>query len=128
MISLTCMVLSVMVPVLSTQSTSTRASVSIHFISCTRTFFPARRITLITRATLASRYNPSGIIPITAATMEVTLFLSVSSERKNCWLNKRIPMGMMMIPTAFTSLSRERIISDCSPSFMAFASNVSLDM
>ena len=53
--SCTFMVFSVMVPVLSTHSTSTRASVSMHFISWSRTFFWASRTALTARATLASR-------------------------------------------------------------------------
>lgn len=51
----TCMAFSVMVPVLSTHSTSTRASVSMHFISWTRTFLEESRITLTASATLARR-------------------------------------------------------------------------
>ena len=46
---------SVMVPVLSTQSTSTRARVSIQLSSCTRVWRRARRMTPTARATLGSR-------------------------------------------------------------------------
>ena len=46
---------SVMVPVLSTHSTSTRARVSMQFMSWARVFFWARRIMLTARATLVRR-------------------------------------------------------------------------
>ena len=39
-----------------------------------------------------------------------------------------IPIGISAIPTIFTSLSRERIISDCSPCCMDFASRVSCEI
>ena len=65
----TVILLSVIVPVLSTQRVSTRASVSILFMSCKRTLRRARRIALIANETLASKKSPSGIIPIIEATM-----------------------------------------------------------
>ena len=126
--SLTLIEFSVIVPVLSTQSTLTRASVSILFISWSRTFLWASLIELTANATLASRYNPSGIIPRTAATMETILFRKLWSLKKNPCTNNVIPIGINAIPTNFTNLSSERIISDCSPFFIAFASNVSLEM
>ena len=81
---LTFIVFSVIVPVLSTHKTSTLAKVSIHFIFRTKTFFLARRIMLTTIATLAKRYNPSGIIPITAATIPVILSLNVAPAKNIC--------------------------------------------
>ena len=63
---------SVMVPVLSTQSTSTRASVSIPLSSWIRVCRLASRITPTASATLVSKYSPSGIIPTNAATVETT--------------------------------------------------------
>ena len=126
--SLTLIEFSVIVPVLSTQSTLTRASVSILFISWSKTFCFARRIALTAIATLARRYNPSGIIPITAATIEVILLRNGSPLKKKLCTNSIIPIGINAIPTNFTSLSSERIISDCSPFCIAFASNVSLEM
>ena len=121
----TLIVLSVIVPVLSTQSTSTRASVSMHFILCTSTFCIARRMTLTANATLASRYSPSGIIPMTAATVEVTLSRIDAPLIKCCWLNSTIPIGRIINPTIFTRRSSDRIISESSVSFIAFASKVS---
>ena len=62
----------VMVPVLSTQSMSTRASVSMLRMSCNMTMFWASRMALRASAMVTSRYSPSGIIPMTAPTMDVT--------------------------------------------------------
>ena len=115
------MLFSVMVPVLSTHSTLTRASVSMLRISCSSTFFWASLIELTASATLASRYNPSGIIPITAATIDTMLSRNVSWLKKNPWTNSRVPIGIKAIPTNLTSLSRERIISDFSPFLIALA-------
>ena len=70
--SATSILLSVIVPVLSTHSTSTLASVSVLFISCSMTLLRASLTALITRVMLTRRYSPSGIIPMTAATMDVT--------------------------------------------------------
>ena len=53
--SSTAILFSVTVPVLSTQSTSTRASVSMQPMSWTSVFFCARRTTPATRAMLVSR-------------------------------------------------------------------------
>ena len=63
---------SVIVPVLSTQSVSTRASVSMQPISWTSVRRLASRITLATSARLVSRYSPSGIMPTIEPTVEVT--------------------------------------------------------
>ena len=71
--SYTCIPGSVIVPVLSTHSTLTRASVSMHFISWINTFFCARRTEDTAIATLDNRYSPSGIIPMIAATIPVIL-------------------------------------------------------
>ena len=69
---------SVIVPVLSTHSTSTRASASILFISCSSTFRLASFMVLRASAIVVSKYNPSGIIPMIAATVAVTLRRIVS--------------------------------------------------
>ena len=74
---------SVMVPVLSTHSTSTRASVSMQFMSCTSTFF---RLSFTADAAMAmevSRYSPSGIIPTSAATVPSTLLSRPSLRTQN---------------------------------------------
>ena len=113
-VPLTSIVFSVIVPVLSTHKTFTLAKVSIHFISCTRTFFDASRTTLTTNATLASKYKPSGIIPITAATIEVMLLLNDAFANINCCPKSNNPIGIIIIPTTPTNLSKTRIISDCS--------------
>ena len=68
---------SVIVPVLSTHSTSTLASVSILFISCSNTLFFASRMVLNANAIVVSRYSPSGIMPMIAATVDVTPFCKV---------------------------------------------------
>ena len=64
---------SVMVPVLSTQSTSTRARVSMLFMSWTRTRWRLSFWADTARATLVSRYSPSGIMPMRAATVPSVL-------------------------------------------------------
>ena len=64
---------SVMVPVLSTHSTSTRASDSMQFISCTSTFRFDSFSAEAAMATLVSRYSPSGIIPTSAETVPSVL-------------------------------------------------------
>ena len=103
----------VIVPVLSTQSTLTLASVSTHTISCTTTFFFPSRITLTTRATLASRYKPSGIIPTRAAITATTLsFKDIPIKKYSC-TNIIIPIGIMSIPIISTSLLSDFIISVC---------------
>lgn len=61
---------SVMVPVLSTHSTSTRARVSMQFMSWTSTFCCASFMADTAMATLVSRYSPSGIMPMSAATVD----------------------------------------------------------
>ena len=74
----------VMVPVLSTHSTSTRASVSVHLRSCTKVFWAARRRTLAASARLTIRYSPSGIIPMTAAAVVSTPSLRERPNREVC--------------------------------------------
>ena len=115
----------VMVPVLSTHSTFTRASVSIHFMSWISTFCFPSLITDTTIATLARRYRPSGIIPRIAATMPVTLSFIVAPEKKYCCKNRIAPIGKMITPTVCTRRFNARIISDCSPSFVCVACNIS---
>ena len=63
----------VIVPVLSKQSTSTRARVSTQYSSCTRTFFLASFIAATAKDTLTSRINPSGIIPTNAPALRKTI-------------------------------------------------------
>ena len=72
----------VMVPVLSTHSTSTLAKASMLFMSWSRTFRPARRTVLRARAAVVSRYRPSGIMPMMAAIMDTMLVRMVSPFMK----------------------------------------------
>ena len=83
--SWTSIFVSVMVPVLSAQSTSTRARVSMEFMSWTRTFRPAKMREDTAMATLVSRYSPSGIMPTKAATMDSMEVLRPRSSFLNCW-------------------------------------------
>ncbi len=72
-------------PVLSTHSTSTRARVSMAFISWISVRFRASRTTLTARATLVSRNSPSGIMPIRAATVETT-----DCRRPSSWIDELV--------------------------------------
>ena len=54
-------------PVLSRHTTSTRASPSIEYSSCTSAFNFNKRMVDTAKATLVSTTKPSGIIPIIAA-------------------------------------------------------------
>ena len=114
-------------PVLSTHSTSTRARVSIDFISWSNTLFCASRIAESAKVTDASRNSPSGIIPITAAAIDCTDNLAEASPNKYCCENRIIPIGTIAIPAIFTNAFKERTISDCSPVLIAFAFKVSCE-
>ena len=105
------MVLSVIVPVLSTQRVSTRASVSMQFMSRVSTLRRASRIMLTASATLVSRYSPSGIIPMSAATVASTVSFMDSSSTQCCFQINTAPIGISATPMNFISLSRLRIIS-----------------
>ena len=123
----TCMSGPVIVPVLSTQSTSTRARASIHFMFWTRTSFFASLKAETTMAMLAVMYRPSGIIPRIAATIEVTLLLKVPSSMYHSWNTSVSPIGIIRTPMTFTSLSSDFIISDSS-CLSLVASFVSFDI
>ena len=127
-ISSTPIVLSVIVPVLSTHKTLTRASVSILFMSWRSTFFCANFIALTANAMLASRKSPSGIMPTTDATAAWTLRWRSTCLRKKFCTNIIKPIGIIAIPASVTILLIERIISDCSLVFVFFACRVSLEM
>ena len=73
----------VMVPVLSRHNVSTLANVSIQYNSCTNTLFLDNRITLTASTVLVNKTSPSGIIPISAATVFTTAFLMVFSSKPN---------------------------------------------
>ena len=67
-------------------------------------------------------------MPITAATMEVTL-----SEKERCfikkpWRKRVMPMGMMAMPAAMTMRLMDRTISDCSPFFIFLAFSISWEI
>ena len=115
----------VMVPVLSTQRMSERARLSIDFISWRRTLLLARRRAERASATEASRKRPSGIIPMMSAIMAWTLSSKERPFRNSCSATKIMPIGIMAMPARRTKELSERIISDCSPDFMALAFRVS---
>ena len=74
---------SVIVPVLSRHNTSTLASVSIQYNSCTSTLLLDNLMTLTAKTVLVKSINPSGIIPITAATVFTTAFCICASTPPN---------------------------------------------
>ena len=116
----------VIVPVLSTHNTLTLASVSTQFISCTNTLLLASFLTLTTKATLASRYRPSGIIPTSEATIDTTLFFIVCPRKKWLCTYIIIPSGTITTPIILTRLSKDFIISVFFFLRPALASNASL--
>ena len=65
--SFTVILPSVIVPVLSRQSTLTRASISREYRSCTRVCFFASRLTPNAMASDVKSNSPEGIMPITTA-------------------------------------------------------------
>ncbi len=81
------------------------------FMSWASTLPRARRSMLTARATLVSRYSPSGIMPMRAATMEITASWAVRSRKTNSLTNRATPMGTSRMPMTRMSLSREDIIS-----------------
>lgn len=70
---LTSMVPSVIVPVLSRQSTSTRARVSMQYKSCANVLCRERRITLTQNTVDESATSPDGIMPMSVATVPSTV-------------------------------------------------------
>ena len=76
---------SVMVPVLSTHSTSTRARASMQFQSWTSTRFRLSFWVETARATLVSRYSPSGIMPVRAATVPSALSRRPRERTRYSW-------------------------------------------
>ena len=116
---------SVIVPVLSTQSVSTRASVSMQPMSCTSVRRFASRMTLATSARLVSRYSPSGIMP----TMEPTVLVTASTiglfSHRYSLMNITAPSGMTRKPIHLMRLVSECIISDCGCDPVCLASSVS---
>ena len=97
----------VMVPVLSRQSTSARARVSMPASSCTSVFLRPSLITPTAMAMLVSRIRPSGIMPIMAATESGTAVFASCTKgmgfSENHWLtitcfrNSRTPSGTSSI-------------------------------
>ena len=84
-------------------------------------------MTLRTRATLVRRYRPSGIMPMSAETVETMLSDTVRSALVFWVMNSAIPMGTSAMPMNLMSLSRESIISDLADSTLLFACCVSRD-
>ena len=103
---------SVIVPVLSRHNTSTLANVSIQYSSWTKTFFFASLVTLTASTVLVNNTNPSGIIPIKAATV-LTIACLKSFPCKSNWLkNNNIPTGIITKEIIFIILFKEFIISE----------------
>ena len=110
----------VMVPVLSKHKVSTRANVSIQYSCCTSTFDFERRTTATAKTVEVSKINPSGIMPISAATvlkMQSTKSADVLDQKY--WLQKRAaPTKGSAMDTYFTILFNVSMISDCA--FLCF--------
>ena len=83
----------VSVPVLSRQSTSTLASVSMQYISCTSTFLDESLIIDTARTELVRRIIPFGIIPTSDATVLITADCNVASGSVNCRIKNAMPIG-----------------------------------
>ncbi len=84
---------SVSVPVLSTQTTSTRASTSTAGMSWTRAFFCARRMTDTAIATLVRSTSPSGTIVMTPGTVPAIEARMSPSFARYCEMNRNTPTG-----------------------------------
>ena len=111
---------SVIVPVLSRQSTSARASISIEYMSCTSVLFLASFSTLSVRVRVTRRYIPAGIMPMTEPLVFSTVFLRISpagtpARISACRLQKKrsTVIGTMNIPMYLSRLPRSRKRSDC---------------
>ena len=109
--SLTAIPGSVSVPVLSTQTTSTRAKTSTAGISCTNARFCPNRTTATAIATLVSRTKPSGTIVTTPATVPDSASCHVGAER-SCEMNNRVPSGISTQVIVRTNRMIEPISSD----------------
>ena len=105
---------SVRVPVLSRQTTSTRASPSTAGSSCTSTLRRARLSAPTKKAMLVSSTRPSGTIPTRAATVPTTAS-EVPSLPRVSWLTRRIgpmmtrPQLMYRSRVSMPSISSERV-------------------
>ena len=96
-ISLTSIIPSVIVPVLSRHNTSVLASVSIQYNSWTKTLYLPSLITDTARTVLVKRTNPSGIIPIRAATVFITALVILLSFTPIWFMKRSIPTGTITI-------------------------------
>lgn len=94
MISPRCMAFSVSVPVLSTQTTSTRANPSIAGSSWTRQLRLPSRMTPTAKAMEVSSTRPSGSIGTRAATIRSTISCHVEPSRVNCTAMVSNPTGI----------------------------------
>ena len=93
----TVMLPSVIVPVLSRQSTSTLARFSTQYKSCTRVWWRERRTTLTASAMLTKSTMPPGIMAEIAATVRTIASVKLCSTRKKLFQTKRAARGMMAI-------------------------------
>ncbi len=90
---------SVRVPVLSTQTTSTRASTSTAGMSWTSAFFCASRITDTAIATLVSSTRPSGTIVMTPGTVPAMAARMLPSLALYCEMNRKNATGIRAYDT-----------------------------
>jgi hypothetical protein len=103
---------SVMVPVLSIHSTSTRAKPSTAGNSRVRTLRRASVIADTAKAMLVSSTNPCGTIATNAATVLVTPSAMVAPMR-NCAHTRSAPTGMIAVPTTRRMLLMPFTRSEC---------------
>ena len=83
------------------------------------------RRTVTASATFASRYSPSGIMPISAATVLTIPSVTLLPSQPISLMHKMMPKGMMIKPIHLTRLVSERIISLCFGLPLCFAAMVS---
>ena len=103
---------SVIVPVLSKHKVSTRAKVSIEYKSWTKTLYLESLKTATAKTVLVNKTNPSGIIPIKAATVFTKETSRLWFETLNCLKNKIMPRGNIIIVIVFNILFNDDIISE----------------
>ena len=71
-----------------------------------------------------SRYSPSGIMPMSEATVATTPSETLRSSQTISLMAMSMPKGMMAMPIIWTRRVRERIISDCCGGLASLASMV----
>ena len=104
---------SVMVPVLSKQSTSTWASVSREYSSCTNTLRFAKRPTPTAKLMLINRTRPLGSMPSKPAAVETTEVVGSPPRKKNASKNNTMPKGIIKNPVKRVTFLIEVTNSEC---------------